>query len=326
MEHWYASFWMIGSAFLYSLQNVDAHFSEKMFGFWTVCVFRGAIGSLVSYIFLWVRKDPIYTKINMKLLVARSMLGGATIITLFFSLLHCDLSTTTIITSTSSLWTAWIGNFFLPTKYKWSCRDVVIVLWCISGIVITCLNNPYQQSLWYYIGIVCALLSALFQSGVNLTIKYLEKEPTMLVSFWGVLGSMMLGMPGFVYEIYKKPFFFFLNTTTLKQPYSVEIISLLTTGILSVVAQYCKTYAIQQSKHMSVLILRYMDILFSILWDIFLFHQHKTWHTFVGMGIVLSGCVVKLSVDYYFIDKLLPLYSTSGSISMDTTRGVAVRG
>lgn len=319
MEQFYASLWMLASAFLYSLQNVDAQYSGDMFGFWTVCFFRGLVGIVFSsFIFCFGKHDFSSTNDNLSLLVIRCFLGGATIITLFFSLLQCDLSTVTMITSTSSIWTAWIGNKVLPEKYKWSFRDVLLALWCIGGIVVMSLGN-HSPTFSHYLGMICALLSALFQSLVNITIKYLEKEPTIVVAFWGMMGSVLLGLPGVLYEWISHKSFFIKEVPN--KNYRLEVFSLLTTGILSVLAQYFKTYAIQHSKVMSVLVLRYMDVVFSIIWDIVLFHQEKTWHTFVGMAMVLSGCITKTGLDYYYEESIvrLPTYSTSGSISMETT-------
>lgn len=291
-DQFYASTWMIVSAFLYSFQNVDARFSGNVFGFWTMCVFRGLIGSLLCAILLLFSTKKIDSissfDRNIRLLVLRSILGGATIITSFFAILKCDLSTTTIITSTASLWTALLGYLISPTKYKWEPHDLIIALWCIGGIVI--LSSEQHQGVYYYVGIISAVLSAIFQSGVNLTIKQLDKENPAWVALWGMVGSIVLGLPGLIYEvIHEKPHF--ANATTL------EWTSLTTTGILSAAAQYCKTHSIQISHSMSILILRYMDAIFSVLWDVFLFHERLHWQTSTGISIVLSGCLAKLGIE-----------------------------
>jgi drug/metabolite transporter (DMT)-like permease len=314
MEHWVASFWMIVSAFFYSLQNVDAQYSGNMFGLWTVCFFRGIIGLCFSYVGCCIGGEhkKLFTTENWKLLWIRCLAGGATLITLFFSLLHCPVSTTTLITSTSSLWTAWIGSKVLPEQYQWKFHDVLIALWCFSGIVVLCIGN-HNHSFSNYLGMTCALLSAIFQALVNVTIKCLDKEGTMVVAFWGMMGSVLLGTPGFLYETIN------VSLPDFHSENVVGMVSLLTTGILSVMAQSCKTFAIQHSKTMSVIVLRYMDVFFAILWDIFLLHQMKPWTTYVGISMVLSGCFLKCVLDFINNQKQLPLYSTSGSISMETT-------
>lgn len=292
-----ASIWMIMSAFLYSLQNVDARYSGSIFGFWTMCFFRGFFGSFLCVLFLCLQQ--IYSKHldisfhrNIKLLLVRSILGGFSIITSFFAILKCDLSTTTIITSTSSLWTALIGYKISPDKYKWGVIDILVSLWCIGGIVILSTNT--HENVYFYIGIISALLSAILQSCVNLTIKQLQEENPVWVALWGMVGSVVLSFPGLVYEI---------TTTFHHQHFAratfIEWLSITTTGIVSASAQICKTHSIQISNSMSVIVLRYMDSVFSVLWDIFIFKEKFTWHTITGVVIVFAGCLFKFIFEYY---------------------------
>jgi drug/metabolite transporter (DMT)-like permease len=297
---------MIVSAFLYSLQNVDARFSGNIFGFWTMCVFRGIVGSVVCICLLFLERNKgdydlatLSVNRNIPLLLLRSVLGGATIITSFFAILKCDLSTTTIITATSSLWTALIGHIICPDKYRWEFHDLLIALWCIGGIVV--MSSGKSHDGYYYIGVISAVSSSILQAGVNLTIKQLDTESPAWVALWGMGGSLVLGMPGLIYEITtQKPHF---SDATL-----IEWESLASTGFLSATAQYFKTYSIQISGSMSILILRYMDAIFSVVWDIVIFHEKLRWQIIAGMLIILSGCLTKLGLDNYYKRKnLLPL-------------------
>lgn len=280
----YASLWMIFSALLYSLQNVAALFSGDIFGFWTLCVFRGMVGSVLCL--LWARGHVLTTGGHQKFLIIRSVLGGATIISLFFSILKCGLPTTTIITSTSSLWTAGIGYWISPERYKWSLLDLFLAVWCIGGIAVL-LSGGHEGDV-YYIGVLCAFLSAICQSGVNLTIRNMDDEPASRVAFWGMMGSVVLGMPGCIYELSTSTDLYFPRAST------IDVVSLLATGVLSAMGQYYKTYSIQISSSMSVLILRHMEIVFSVIWDILFFQKTLSWRIITGVCIILSGCLLKL--------------------------------
>lgn len=287
----YASIWMISSAFLYSLQNANARFSGNVFGFWTMCVSRGVIGSLLCILLLCLERKDIVLSRNIKLLMIRSLLGGATIITSFFAVLKCDLSTATIMASTSPLWTACIGYTISPEKYKWMFSDIVIAIWCFGGVAV--LSSDTNHGVNYYIGVVSALLSAIFQSGVNLTIKQLKEESPAWVALWGMIGSVLLGLPGLVYELVSTNHQHFIETT----PFELTLLG--TTGVLSAAAQYCKTYSIQISNTMSVLIFRHLDAIFSVLWDMFIFKESLSWQTITGTVIVLSGCFAKLFLEHH---------------------------
>lgn len=298
----FASLYMIFSAFLYSLQNVCAQYSGDMFGFWTACLIRGVVGVLVCLCLMEKYVSSIMSE-NGKFLFLRSVLGGATILLSFYSIGKCGITTTTAITSTSSLWTAMMGNFMMPDKYKWSCLDIFLVSWCLSGIVLLSIerNGHVSYHCW------AAIFSALCQAGVNLTIKHLDKEPAMVVAFWGMMGSIMMGLPGFLWEWMGK------HIHNVRYQYDVDargMMSLFATGVLSLFAQYYKTLSIQNA-NLSVLIWRHLDVVFSIIWDYFLFHQLLVWYKMMGVLMILAGCGMKMVLETRNKEKQLVLPTTT---------------
>lgn len=277
--------WMIVSAFLYSLQNVGARFSGNVFGFWTTCVCRGIIGSWVCAVVLLLYHPKKQEETQWCWLLLRSFLGGSTILTSFFAIQNCGLSTTTILTSTAPLWTALMDYLVSPKKYRRS--DLGVALWCMGGLAV--LLSDYHHDDHYVVGVVSALVSAILQSAVNLTIRKLDKEDPAWVALWGMAGSIILGMPGLIYETVHRQ-----RQTHFEE---LEWVSLLTTGVLSATAQYCKTYSLQISHSMSVLFLRYTEVVFSVIWDVFLFHQKLPWQTTTGILLLGTGCLAKLATD-----------------------------
>jgi drug/metabolite transporter (DMT)-like permease len=182
------------------------------------------------------------------------------------------------------LWTAGIGHVFFPETCRWSYREVLLAVWCLGGVAVL-LSGRQQET--YYWGVLCALVSALCQAGVNLTIRGMQGEPPARVAFWGMAGSVVMGLPGCI--VHRPPGLFPTGHT--------EVLSLVATGLLSAAAQWCKTHSLQTSHSLSVLILRHLEIVFSVLWDVLLFHKGLSWRTPTGVGIVLSGCVGKVVLD-----------------------------
>lgn len=276
-----ASLYMILSAFLYSLQNVAVRYSGSTFGFWTVCLIRGLVGVLFSL--CWMEKCVSVHIGNWKYLMLRSILGGATILLSFYSIEKCGMTTTTAITATASIWTALLGNLMMPEKYKWSYIDIVLAVWCVAGVMTLSIEKDGHFSFHF-----SPILSAICQAGVNLTIKRLDQEPATTVAFWGMMGSIVMGLPGFLYEWIEKK----VELSSSSHD-AGGMMALFATGILSLLAQYYKTLSIQTST-MSVLVLRHMDVLFAILWDYLLFHQRFQWYNMMGVAMILTGCGVKI--------------------------------
>ena len=302
----FASCYMIVSAFLYSLQNVCARYSGDMFGFWTVCLIRGMVGVLMSICLMekWV---SVMSE-NGKFLFLRSVLGGATILLSFYSIGKCGITTTTAITSTSSLWTAMMGNIMTPEKYKWFYSDVLLAFWCFGGVMMLSIEQDGHVSYHCW----AAVVSTLCQAGVNLTIKHLDKEPAMVVAFWGMMGSVIMGLPGFLWEWIEKKNFHISLSINHHDADVRGMMAMFATGVLSLLAQYYKTLSIQNAS-MSVMVLRHLDVVFSIVWDYFLFHQRLVGYQMAGVVMILAGCGIKMLLEKKRnkTQKLLPMVTTS---------------
>jgi drug/metabolite transporter (DMT)-like permease len=277
-----ASAWMLLSACLYSLQNAGVVFSGNDFSFWTICVGRGLVGSILMLFFLLraERKPPA----NLRLLAVRSILGGLTVVLLFYAVLQCGLVVSSVLTSTSPLWAACLA----PKDHRWSCKDVLLGVWAFTGVVVLMsdglLSPGRELGRGYYMGVVAALGSSLCQAGVNITVRGLKDDSPALVSFWGMMGSVVVGLPGAVVE-YKDH--------AISKPGVVEVVSLMGTGILSALAQYCKTYSIQIAGSVSVLVLRHMEVVFSLLLGMMIFHEALHWNAVVGLFMIVSACVAR---------------------------------
>ena len=273
-----ASLWMLVSALFYSLQNAGVVFSGDVVGFWTVCACRGVVGSLLMFFFML--RDRRWCPRSWRLVVLRSVLGGLTIVSLFFAVLRCGVAATTVLTSTSPLWAALLA----PKDHKWACRDLVLGVFCVVGVVLVMLgqverSDHHDRS--YYTGVGSALASAIFQAGVNLTVRGMRDESPALVAFWGMFGSVVLALPGAAMEDH--------NATIP----TAQVISLVATGMLSALAQYCKTHALQIAKSVSVLVVRHMEVVFSLVLGVLAFHESVRWNTITGAGVIVAACVLR---------------------------------
>ena len=271
----WASAWMLVSALFYSLQNAGVVFSGEGVGFWTVCACRGAVGSLLMFFFCL--RDWQWCPRSWRLLLLRSVLGGLTVVSLFFAVLRCGVATTTVLTSTSPLWAALLA----PKDQRWACRDVVLGAVCVVGVVLVMLGRVhYDRS--FYTGAASALASAVFQAGVNLTVRGMRDDSPALIALWGMIGSVVLALPGAALEDH--------HHATLP---SRGVVSLVAIGVLSALAQYCKTHALQVAKSASVLVVRHMEVVFSLVLGVLAFHEPVRWNTVAGAGVIVAACVIR---------------------------------
>jgi drug/metabolite transporter (DMT)-like permease len=265
---------MILSAFLYSLMYLDVKLISTQYNPWTVIFFRGTSGFITGLLIaLFFQIKPLFG-IKTKQLLLRGILGGAAISLSFLSMSYLSLSIGTTIVSTSPLWTA-LFSVFLKRKV-WHKIDTLATILCLIGLgIITSFNYNDRNFLIY---ILFALLSAILQGGVNVMIDEIKDENTIIISLYAMFGSIDVSITGFIYEQVKTPLM-----------YSNHIWQLCLTGFLSLGAQALKTKAIQVSDGLGVIIFRYLDVPFSMMWDTLILQTKLNLSDYICIAFIMCG-------------------------------------
>jgi drug/metabolite transporter (DMT)-like permease len=264
---------MILSAFLYSLMYLDVKLISTQYNPWTVIFFRGTSGFITGLLIaLFFQIKPLFG-MKTKQLLLRGILGGAAISLSFLSLSYLSLSIGTTIVSTSPLWTAFFSAFV--KRKVWHRIDTVATILCLIGLGIITSFNYNDRKLIY---ILLALLSAILQGGVNVMIDEIKDENTIIISLFAMFGSINVSITGFIYEQVKTPLI-----------YSNHIWQLCLTGFLSLGAQALKTKSIQLSDGLGVIILRYLDVPFSMIWDTLFLQTKLTLSDYICIAFIMCG-------------------------------------
>lgn len=276
---------MVMSGLAYSVQNVCVKMSGAVFAFWVVVFFRGIIGAMIAFLmwcWTWTnrRRDrPVLTKHNHVVLLSRALFGGATIVSGYIAVMRLTLSQAVFLTSTSPIFTAILDR--MVHGEKWLMIHWFSIMLCLSGIWVST-SSPTLSHDW--IGIICGLSSAISQACVNTTIRMIRDESPYLVTIWGMMGSVVMSMPGAILDL--------VVHDPMVRATTWEVCSILTTGVLSMVAQTLKTSSLATASSSSIIILRYTEIVFSLLWDFAIFHNPIEDHVYIGGCLIITGCII----------------------------------
>lgn len=298
MQDLYPSLSMMTSAFFYSLQYLDVRTMVDVYPIWTIIFFRGASGVVSTLILLGIgRIRPV--SIHRWALHRRGVLGGLSILCGFHALDFLNLSIATTILSLAPLWT---GIFHRCVRQQeWRVPDTIGSFLCLVGLVIMSYPGFHEKSPHFKMGFGLAMLSSLFTAAVNLTLYDIRDEHPLMLTFYSMLYCLLMSTGGFLWEMS-------VSSSSLWMP-SLDLFQLTLTGLLSVLSQACKNYAIQNTKSLGVVVWRYLDIPFSILWDMVILQTHPLVTTWIGIGIILLGCLLRI----------LPVNEDSCSGSRQTT-------
>jgi len=273
-----ASLMMVSSAFLYSIQYLDVKIIS-FFGSWTISFFRGVTGTAVSLLLAVLYVDNILGKKRKQLLV-RGVLGGLTLVTSFIAVVNLDLHVATVIIATSPLWT-----MFCAKKDTWKPRYTLASIACIGGLFLSLYRKDYSNT-HIVIGVIGALCSSILTSAVNVMVFEIKDEDTIVIVFYSMLCCLFISCPGMIYEQLRPNGNMVIASSSI-----CHLIELSMAGIFSFMAQSLKTRAIQLSDNIGVIILRYMDIIFSSIWDVVIFKKQMDLLDIMGMIIIIASCL-----------------------------------
>jgi len=277
---------MMTSAFCYSLQYLDVKSISPYFGIWMITFFRGVCSLLLSLSGMLISRhlDPEFQMLGnkKKLLLVRGIFGGLSIICSFLAVKNLNLSIATVIVSTGPIFTGLMSC--ICKKNNWATINTISLIICFSGLLIICTKGFKDRIANFFIGFIAALSSAIFSALVNITINEIKDENTFIITFYAMSACILLTFPGMVYETLTHNYFDH-STFLLK-------IQLCFTGIASFSAQYLKTRSIQISDSLGVIIFRYFDVIFCLVWDVFILNSKLYVYDYVGITLILLGCCV----------------------------------
>jgi drug/metabolite transporter (DMT)-like permease len=202
-----------------------------------------------------------------------------------------DLSEASVIIFTAPLWTA-ILSVVTEKKGSWTRSDTAAAVCCIFGMVLImkppAIFGGEATSPETGLGVMSALISAISMAGVNISIRKVKEEDTSTITLYAMVGCVILATPGFMWEqvagVGKE-----VHDST-----AAAVLQLSLTGLLSWGAQMSKTRALQMSKFLGVLVMRYLDILFAFMWNVTLLHAKYDALMGCGVALLIGGCLISI--------------------------------
>lgn len=274
-ENLKSSILMIISSIFYSLQNLNVKILTKYYSIWVITFFRGIISFLISLLLILIFKIKPILGFERKKLFIRGLLGSINIILGFLALEFLSISTTTIILNTSIIWFSLVAHFYY--KEYWHFINNIGIIFILSGIFILSFQNEKKNN--NIIGIILALLASIVNALANIFVKEIKNESTL------VIGLYSMGLC-FIFSSFG--FFININIKLSIQNYNLYILIL--PGIFSLLAQNFKNKSLQITNNLGVIFLKNLDIIFSFLYDIFIFNYNFTIKELICILIIFIGC------------------------------------
>lgn len=241
-----------------------------------IVLFR-SFGSLFFTFGFLLRNNISILGNKKKLLVLRGLVGVTSMTLFFMSTKYLPIGTAVSLRYLAPIFASILAVFFLKEKVKpvqWLC-----FLIAFSGVIIL-KGFDSQVSLH---GLALAFSSAIFSGLVYVVLSKIGKSdhPVVVVNYFMVISTVVGGV---------------LTINNWVTPIGLEWLMLLALGAFGYFGQVFMTKAFQVASTTQVAPLKYLEVLFTVLFGVFLFAEIYTLWSVLGMLMIILGLVLNAVV------------------------------
>lgn len=279
---------MILAGFTFSLMTLTVKFLSHIPALELV-FFRSLVSLALSVVFLKYYGIPFFGN-NKKWLILRGVFGMIALSLFFVTLQKLPLASAVSISYLSPIFTIIFGIFILSEKvkfYQW-----FFFLLSFAG---TLLIKGFDSNIsWFYIllGITSAVFSGLAYNCVR---KVKNTDYALVVVFYFPLIAMPITG---VYSAYN-----------WVPPHGIDWLLLLALGLFTQIAQVLMTKSLQGEKLAKISVLKYLGVIYALIYGIILFDEKYSLVNLIGMFLVLLGVALNLVIQNNRVLSFLKLKS-----------------
>lgn len=265
--------YMLISVFAFSIMNaLLKHLTS--YGTFQLVFFRSLTTLALTSSLLIYQKIPFFGK-NKKILIKRGIFGALAMLCFFFSVGYISVGSAVSIRYISPIFAAILTVLFL--KKNISVIEWVFYIISFLGIIFI---KGFSNEMNLF-GFLMALLAAFFSAFVYLIIELIGKKehPLVIVNYF-MMTSFLVGFLGI-----------FFKWTPLKK---VDTLPLFLMGIVGFFGQYYMTKAFQNALAYKVAPIKYVEVVLTILFGVFILNERYTLLTLLGIFMVIGGLVFNL--------------------------------
>lgn len=274
---------MLLATLLFSLMNVGVKLVPDIPAL-EIIFFRSVISLVLSAGVLKFKGISLWGN-NHLWLVSRGLVGATALILYFITLQKIPLASAATIQYVSPIFTAILGIYIVREKIKplqW-----LFFLAAFAGVVVVQGFDTRVSGFYMFLGLLSGFFSGL---AYNIIRRLNTSEHPLVIVFYFPL--VALPVSG-IYTIFN-----------WVQPRGwFEWVVLIAIGVLTQFAQYFMTSSYQSEELSKVAILKYIGLVFALLFGFIIFDEHFNLMTYVGMAIVMAGVIGNVTYKEYLRKK-----------------------
>lgn len=239
-----------------------------------VVFFRSIISFLLSYLMLKKQKVSVWGN-NKKYLLFRGMSGAVALILFYETLQHIPLASAVTIGFLAPIFTTLLGVIIIREKVyplQW-----LFFLAAFGGVVMVQGFDSRIAPVYFIIGIIATFFSGLAQNFIR---KLNTKEhPLVIIFYFPLITTPITG----IYSAFH-----------WEMPQGWDWVILISIGLFTQFAQFFMTKSIQMEELSKVSIIRYLGIVYALIFGYVFFDETYNILAYAGMGLAILGVILNL--------------------------------
>ena len=264
---------MIISTLAFACMNVTVKYLENVNAF-QIVFFRSLSSLVFTFGFLLKNRIPILGN-QKKLLVLRGFVGVTSMTFFFMSIKYLPVATAVSLRYIAPIFAAFFAVLFLKEKIKplqW-----LFFFMSFFGVLII---KDFDENINTY-GLMLVLIAAIFSGLVyNIISKIGTKDhPVVVVNYFMIIATIVGGL---------------LSLRNWKTPEGSEWILLMSLGVFGYFGQLYMTKAFQTAKTNQVAPLKYLEVIFTLMFGLLWFDEIYTIWSLLGIALIIGGLILNV--------------------------------
>jgi len=264
---------MIISTMAFACMNATVKYLTHLNAF--QIVFFRSVGSLFfTFGFLLKHKIPVLGN-QRKLLVLRGLVGVTSMALFFMSTKYLPIGSAVSLRYMAPIFAAVFAIFFLKERIK-PLQWLFFIMAFVGVLVLKGFDNNAALSAY---GLVLITVSAIFSGLVYVVISKIGKgdHPVVIVNYFMVISTLV----GAIFCI-----------PDWVNPQGIEWLMLSSLGVFGYFGQIFMTKAFQMASTNQVAPLKYLEVIFTLLFGVFLFSEIYTMYSILGIAMIICGLLL----------------------------------
>ena len=265
--------YMIISTFSFACMNLIVKYLSEI-NTHQIVFFRSVSSLIITTTFLWSYKISFFGN-NKKILVLRGLVGVTSMTCFFMSIKYLPIGTAVSLRYLAPIFAGIFAVFFLKEKIK-LIQWLLFIVAFLGVFVIKGFDSQVHS-----FGLILVLIAAVFSGLVYIIIGKIGKQehPVVVVNYFMFIATIVGGV---------------LAIFNWRNPLGIEWVLLASLGVFGFFGQVNMTKAFQMAPTSQIAPMKYLEVIFSLLFGVFIFGEIYTFWSLLGISLIIGVLILNI--------------------------------